>query len=318
MAYQNTSAEIRPEITSVLEEAIASDKYTIGLQLFPVVPVERSSGAYRKLTVNASELLKAGGDLKRGPKGSYPEVDWTWEKDSYDTYDRGIEQKIDDTIAADVAQSFDVEAQASKQLLRRVRLAHEQRVKAKLFDNTTFDAVNSTVAYTAVNTPTMDVPLDILSAIDRIKGRGEELNTMVLSRQAWNRVRLSDRLAKYFFGSLGGAQQITPQMFAEKFEVPTVLIGDAVVDTAQKGQAATLGYIWTNDFIWVGNVQGGDWSAGGAGRTIVWTGDTGGSTFVAESYRREEIRSDVLRVRSNMDEKVISARSGTLITTQYA
>lgn len=318
MAYQNTNAEIRHELVSVLEEALAADKYTIGLDLFPVVPVDRSSGEYRKLTVTASELLKAGGDLKRGPKGSYPEVDWTWEKDSYLTVDRGIEQKIDDVISADVAHAFDIESQASKQLLRRVRLAHEQRVKAKIFDSATFDAVNSTVAYTQANIATMDVPLDILTAVDRIRGRGEECNTMVLSRQAWNRVRLSDKLAKYFFGSLGGAQQITPQMFAEKFEIPNIRIGDAVADTAQKGQAASLGYIWTNDYIWIGNIQGGDFSAGGAGRTIVWTGDTGGALFVTETYRKEDIRSDVIRVRSNLDEKVVSPRSGTLITTQYA
>jgi hypothetical protein len=318
MAYSNTAAEIRPELNSVLEEALGADKSFIGLDLFPIFTVDRSSGEYRKLTVASTALLKAGGDLQRGPKGSYPQVDWTWEKDSYLTTDRGIEQFIDDVVAADVAHAFSVESQASKLLLRRVRFAHEQRIKAKTFDTSTFDAVNSSVAYTEANLATMDVPLDLISAVDRVRSRGEEVNTLALGRDAWNRVRRSDKLAKFFFGQLGGSQQITPQMFAEKFEIANIRIGDAVVDTAQPGIAASLSRIWTPDYIWVGNVQGGDYAEGGAGRTLIWTGDTGGSLFVTETYRKEDIRSDVVRVRSNTAEKVISARSGTLVTTQYA
>jgi hypothetical protein len=318
MAYQNTAAEIRPELNSVLEEALAADRYFIGLDLLPAFTVDRSSGEYRKLTVDATKLLKSGGDLKRGPKGSYPEVDWTWAKDSYLTVDRGIEQKIDDVVAADVAHAFSIEAQASKLLLRRVRLAHEQRVKAILFNTSTFDSVNSTTAYTEANLATMDAPADIIAATDRIRARGEECNTIVIGRQSWNRIRRSDRLAKFFFGQLGGSQQITPQMFAEKFEIPNIRIGDAVVDTAQDGQTASLSRIWTPDYIWIGNVQGGDFAAGGAGRTLIWTGDTGGELFVTETYRNEQIRSDVIRVRSNTDEKIVSARSGTLIATQFA
>jgi len=318
MAYSNTAAEIRPELNSVLEEALGADKSFIGLDLFPIFTVDRSSGEYRKLTVQSTKLLKGGGDLQRGPKGSYPQVDWTWEKDNYLTTDRGIEQFIDDVIANDVAHAFSIETQASKLLLRRVRLAHEQRIKAKLYNASTFDAVSSSVAYTETNLATIDVPLDIISATDRIRARGEEVNTIALGREVWNRVRRSDKLAKFFFGQLGGSQQITPQMFADKFEIASILIGDAVVDNAQDGQTASLSRVWTPDYIWVGNVQGGDYSAGGAGRTLIWTGDTDGSLFVSETYRKEDIRSDVIRVRSNTDEKVISPRSGTLITTQYA
>lgn len=318
MAYSNTAAEIRPELNSVLEEALGAEKSFIGLDLLPVFTVDRSSGEYRKLTVASTNLLKSGGDLQRGPKGSYPQVDWTWEKDSYLTIDRGIEQFIDDVLANDVAHAFSVEAQASKLLLRRVRLAHEQRTKAKIFSTEAFDAVNSVVAYTEANIATMDVPADIIAAVDRIRARAEECNTIVFGRESWNRVRRSDKLAKFFFGQLGGSQQITPQMFADKFEIANIRIGDAVVDTAQVGRPASLSRVWTPDYIWVGNVQGGDYSAGGAGRTLIWTGDTDGNLFVSETYRKEDIRSDVIRVRSNTDEKIVSPRSGTLITTQYA
>jgi hypothetical protein len=317
MAYQNTTAEIRPELTSVLEEALALDNYLIGLDILPVFQVDRSSGEYRKLTMTASELAKAG-DKERGPKSPYPEVDWTWEKDNYKTVDRGLTQKIDDSIANDVVQAFDLESQASKQLLRRIRLSHEQRVAAKIFNTSNFDAVNSTVAYTSVNKATMDFAEDVHAALNRIRARGESPNTMVLSRPVWDRVRTSDLLAKYFFGALGGGQQITLEMLAKNFQVGSVRIADAVVDTADKGQTAAMSYVWANTHVWIGEVQGGDFSVGGAGRTLVWTGDTGGAPFVTETYRDENVRSDVIRVRSNLDEKIVNARAGTLITTQFA
>ena len=317
MAYQNTAAEIRPELNSVLEEALAIDNYLIGLDILPVHTVDRSSGEYRKLTMTASELARSQ-DAVRASKSAYPEVDWTWEKDNYRTIDRGLIQKIDDVISADVSQAFDLEAQASKQLLRRVRLAHEQRVAAKVFNASNFDAVAAGAAYTLANKATMDFAEDTNAALKRIRMRGQNPNTMVLNRDVWDRVRTSDLLAKFFFGALGGGQQITLDMVAKNFGLQSVKIADAIYDTADKGKTASLAYIWANTHVWIGEVAGGDFAAGGAGRTLVWTGDTGGSTFVTETYRDEDKRSDVIRVRSNMDEKIVMANAGTLITTNFA
>ena len=122
-------------------------------------------------------------------------------------------------------------------------------------------------------------------------------------------------MANFLFGSLGGGQQITEAMLGKAFGIPNVLIGDATYDSSKKGQTAAPVYIWNNDYIWVGNVQGGDFSAGGAGRTVVWTGDAS-SLFVTETYRSEQNRSDVIRVRQHTDEKIVSTPSGTLIGTQ--
>ncbi|MEY4489003.1 MAG: hypothetical protein RIQ79_1511 [Verrucomicrobiota bacterium] len=317
MAYQNTTAEIRPELNSVLEEALAVDNFLIGLDIFPVFQVDRRTGQYRKLTLAASELLKAG-DTKRAPKTAYPEVDWTWELDSYATYDRGLTQKIDDSISNDVAHAFDLESQAAKQLLRRVRLSHEQRVSAATFNTSNFDSANSTVAYTAANLATIDFIEDVKIRLNALRARGEYPNTMVIPRGVWDRVRKADLTAKFFFGSLGGGKNVTLDMLMGEFMLQSIKIADAVVDTADKGQTPSVSYIWANTHVWIGDVKGGDFGGGGAGRTLVWSGDTGGSTFVSETYRDENIRSDVLRVRSNMDEKVVSSKAGTLIVTQYA
>lgn len=315
--YTNPTAEIRPELNAVLEEAQAADNYFIHDKVFPIHPVERNTGEFRKITVTASELLKMG-DTTRAPKSGYGQVDRTFVKDSYRTVDRGLEEDIDDVHASEVANAFSLEATSSKLLLRRIRLGMESRVAAKVQDPANFDSSDTTVPYTAANIANIDFAADIQAAIKRIQMRGEAANTLVLNRDLFDRIRLTDKFAKFLFGALGGGQKITGQMLGEAFGIPNVLIGDATFDSSDKGQKPNFEYIWKPSYMFLGNVQGGDLQAGGVGRTLIWTGDTGGSLFVSETYRKEAVRSDCIRVRSNTDEKVVSPPSGTLIKTNFA
>ena len=315
--YINPTAEIRPELTAVVEEAAASDSYFIGLKVFPIFPSERDSGEYYKITKSASEVQKKN-ITERAAKAPYGKVDRTFEKDSFVCRDRGIEEDLDDTVTAKLNNFFPLEVTTSKLLLRSVMLDHEIRVADAVFNTGNFDSVNSTVAYTVANKATMDFAIDVQAAIKRVKKRGELVNSIIMNRDVFDRIRTSELFAKFLFGPLGGGQQITEDMLGKAFSIPNVLIADATVDSSKKGQTAAADYIWSPNYIWVGNVMGGDFSAGGAGRTIVWTGVDGGGFAVTETYRKEDIRSDCIRVRTHTTEKVISAPSGTLIATQWA
>lgn len=314
--YRNADAVIRPELNAVVEEAASADKYFIGTRVFPVYNSPRKTGEFMKITKSASEVQKKNITL-RSQKGPYGRVDRTYEKDNFACVDRGLEELIDDSVAVELENFFSLEAVTSKLLLRSIMIDHEIRVAAEVFNTSNFDSTAATVAYTEANLATINFPLDIQNAIKLVKKRGEEVNTLVLNRNVFDRIRRSTLMASFLFGPLGGGQQITEDMLGKAFGIPNVLIADATYDSSNKGQTAAADYIWSSSYIWVGNVQGGDFSAGGAGRTIVWTGDAN-SLFVTETYRSEQNRSDVIRVRQHTDEKVISAPSGTLIATSYA
>jgi hypothetical protein len=314
--YLNPTALIRPELSAVVEEAAFADNYFIGLQVFPVYNSERDTGEYYKITKSASELQKKN-VTERAAKSPYGKVDRTFEKDSFTCKDRGIEEDLDDTVTAKLANFFSTEQVTSRLLLRSIMLDHEARVAAEVFNASNFDANNAAVAYTEANLATINFPLDLQNAIKLVKKRGEMVNAVIMNRDVFDRVRRSTLLSSFLFGPLGGGQQVTQEMLAKAFGVERLLIADATVDTSKKGQTAAAGYIWGSNYVWVGNIQGGDFAAGGAGRTIVWTGDAS-STFVTETYRKEDIRCDCIRVRTHTTEKVISAPSGTLITTNYA
>ena len=104
---------------------------------------------------------------------------------------------------------------------------------------------------------------------------------------------------------------------AQALGVDKLLVGKAPMNANKKGQSYSGGLVWADTYIAVMNIQGGDFLAGGAGRTIQWTLDTTG-LFTPESYRDNAIRSDVMRVRQHTDEVIIDATCVELITTSYA
>ena len=110
---------------------------------------------------------------------------------------------------------------------------------------------------------------------------------------------------------------MTEELVAQALGIAQILVGRASYSTARKGANVTdasLSYIWTPDYLWMGEVKGGAPEEGGAGRTFLWTGDSP-ELFTVESYRREDIRSDVVRVRQDTDEKIVNAASGLLLVT---
>lgn len=319
--YPNSGATIRADLNSVVEEARSAEKFFIGSRLLPELGVDVKSGTYPKLTKSISELLKPG-DTRREAGGSYGKVTRAWTNDTYDTVDRGLEEAIDDVHKKDLARFFDAEANAARWVNRAMALSYEIRVAAEIFHATTWGSpTNSTVAYTEGNIATLDLPLDLMLAIERVADNAEEPNTIVLSADVYNRVRRSTLLKNFLVGSNIPSANITETTIQQAFAangITQVLIGRARYDSAVKKttQTYSAAKVWSNTYIWVGRVESGDFMNGGAGRTLVWNAE--GGLFVTESYRKEEIRSDMVRVRQHTQEKIVDASCGTLIATQYS
>jgi len=313
----NSGAIFRGDLLTYVEEAARADELPIGTQVFPVYGVDLQQGQYPKFRIAAGELLNDESTL-RSPGGTYGRVARKYEKDTYSCVDRGIEELVDDEQKRNISRFFSSEVIAAKLCLRSMTIAHERRVAAALYDSSTFTATNAIVAYTNANLATIDFVGDVLSAIDRLIQKGVVANTVVMSQQVYTRIRRSTILQNYLRGNRpsDSQQMIRKEDVAAAFGLSQCLVGRMPYNAGKKGQAASLSQIWPNTYVWVGAVEGGDPFAGGAGRTFVWNAE--GGIFVTESYRDEQRRSDVVRVRHNTAEKVIDSTSGELITTNWA
>ena len=142
---------------------------------------------------------------------------------------------------------------------------------------------------------------------------------MIMSANVYERVRRTTLLQNQFYGVVSntGGRLLDEKQIALAFGVDNVYIGRAAYNTANKNKSYSGSFIVPDTKIVVANVASGQFTAGGLGRTLVWSDDAPGG-FVSESYRDEARRSNVLRVRMNTAEKVIDANAAVRITTTYS
>lgn len=321
--YPTSGATIRGDLNIKVEEAAQADQFFIADLVMPPMPVDTKSGTYPKLEIAAGALLSAGSTV-RAADGSYGEVTRQFTSDTYDTIDRGLESRVDDANAKDVGRFFNLEAAEAKWTMRNVKLDREIRVQAAIFNATNFGAgTNSTVAYTEANLATIDLPADILAAIERVEDAGELANTIIIPESVLNRVKRSTKLQSWIRGTLTGETQtpINATSLAKSFAdhgIERCLIGRSRYNSAKKGQAKSISKIWPVTYIWVGHVNPGASTPedGGAGFTLVWNKE--GGLYVTETYRDEKRRSNMVRVRQHTTEKITNGNAGTMVTTQYS
>ena len=321
--YRNTAAETRPELLSVVMEAQHADDKFIAEMLLPVYPTETRVGDYLKIDKGTGGLLDSeeantADALLRAPGTGYKQTGRTFTKDGFNCKDRGLEEPVDDTNKADIARFFDAEAAAARLCHRNVRLGYEVRVKNAIFNPTNFGAgLTPLVPYTVANQTTVNFIEDMKTAIRVVGKRGEAPNTAAMNKNLWDYIQGSTLIRTFFFGANGGNAAVTRELVANYLGLSMILVGEASYSTAKKLATVTdakLAYVWPASSIWIGEVKGGAPEEGGAGRTFLWTGDSP-ELFTVETYRKEEIRSDVIRVRQDTDEKIVSGAAGVLITT---
>lgn len=324
--YKNTDAIIRPELQVTVQEALEADKFFIADKIFPLWPSKTETGTYRKIKKNTGGVLRMTGSDQtlRAPRTPYKEVDRTYEKASYTCRDRGLTEVVDDSTQADLNRFFDAEETATRLTLADILRAQEKRVADKVMDESVWGKADAVVAYTEALLSTIDIAQDIEEAIARVQKRGELVNTIILSRNIWKRIRRTTKLRQYIYGDNAGGKIITKDVFLSTFQdsapITSLHIAEAVYSTAKDNQDVTdarLAYIWGDSHIWLGNVSEGDPNMGGAGRVIYWEEDAE-FNYVVETYRDEPRRSDVVRVRQNNEEHVVNECAGTLIKTNYA
>lgn len=320
--YSNSAAIFRGDIAGVVEQAKDFEAGLIGTGVMPILDVPVRAGQYPSFVLKEGQLLKS--DMKtRSPYSAYARGTRAFVQDTYTALEYGYEEAVDDTVTLDVARFFDAEVIAAKLAKRKLLLAHELRVAAKIFDSGTFTATNSSVAYTTANLGTFDAGQDVQEAIDRLLSKGESTSNLkvVIPYPVWTRIRASTKFQNRLRGTGLSTDTIlnaSTQAAAEVFGVSEVLIGRASYDAAPEGVAFSASNVWANTFIWVGSVTqaSAGYFGGGAAFTLSWA--EYGPAIGVSTYREEAIKSNIVRASQYTAEKVVNANAGQLVTTQYS
>jgi hypothetical protein len=109
---------------------------------------------------------------------------------------------------------------------------------------------------------------------------------------------------------------VTSEIIAAIFGMDRIVVPGAGVNTANPGQAPTLGYIWGKDVVlaWVPARPGLKTPA--YAYEFVW-GYPGGGPQIVDRWREENRGADLIRVRRRYDHKIIAVDSNGLSIAGY-
>lgn len=237
---------IVPELTAIAvaykQPGLIADK------VLPYVPVNTTEFRYKKYAVADDFTVPA---TLVGRKGAPQQVEFGETEVTDSVQDHALDAPVPN---ADVEAFERARAQgmtgATDPMFRPTSMVMELGMLAR--EKRTADLVFNAANYAVGNKSTLG-PGSYFSD-DAVKPHNvitDALDTMIMrpniavfGRTAWSKTSRNPNLVKAIYGQGTEQGQVSRQAFADLFELEEVLVGDGWVNTAKKGQAATMVRIW--------------------------------------------------------------------------
>lgn len=314
-------ATLRPDLAeSFMEFDLEADAAgMVAPQVFPIVEVQKQAGNFGKIPL---EQLLQQRETKRAPGSGYNRSNFSFDDAQYACVEHGTEEVVDDREAKMYADYFDAEVISTMRAYGEVLRNAEQRVADSVFNASTWTGSALTTAVSnewddAANaTPIVNVEAAVQAVYDN---SGLWANALIVNRKVFRNLRnceeIIERINSAGAGNPSKASDVTAAMLSQVFDLDYIIVGGTSKNSAIEGQSASVGQIWSDEYAMVCKVATGpDFREACIGRTFHWSedGSTPGGTI--ETYREEQTRGNVVRVRHDVDEIVLYAEAGHLLS----
>ena len=307
----------RPDLGALVYEYVmnAADRGFICLDMLPIFDVQEQSADYPVIPFEALLKLQT---TARAPRGAYSRGDYEFETGTYACKENGWEEPVDDVERKLYRRFFDAEVVAALRATDIVLRSQEARVSAKVF-NTGNIAATSAVTIEWDTAATCTPREDVATAKEAMRAAGQpEPNVLVISKKVFNKLMLAKQVTdafKYTSPFETAPFETKKRLLAMFLDMDRILVGGAIKDSAKKGKAISAADIWDDEYAGLLKVSSGgqDLREPCIGRTFLWTADSP-QNIVTESYREEQTRSDVYRVRQYTDEAFVFTGAGYLLS----
>lgn len=309
---------LRPDLAAFLQFDLESEKNGyVATRVMPVIDTALQSDNPGRIPL--AQLLQAG-NTNRSSGGGYARGKYTFEKFTYACEEHGWEEPVDDRQRKQYQHLFDAEKVATARAFSKVLRNAEQRVASAVFNATTFSSYTAAVS-TEWSTVATATPLtDVNTAVNAVyNNSGLWANALIVNRKVFRNLRrcaqVIDAIEASGAGSAAKQSDITADMLAQVFDLDYVIVAGTSKNSATEGQTATPAQIWDSEYAMVCRVAtSNDIQEPCLARMFHWTED--GSTIggTVEQYRDETIRSDIYRVRHDVDEVIMYAAAGYLLS----
>lgn len=315
MPAPSSTSFIRPDLMQSFYEfdLMASMRGFVGPQVLPFFPVQLQAGQFSLLPVEAMLQERR---TQRASGAHYARQDWEFEQASFATQEYGAEEILDDRERNIYAYAFDFEQVNAMRAMDAVLRAYEKRVAdATLNDTASF---TNTAVGTAWSVPTSATPVaDVLTEVTSFKNAAGVLpNAIILSDVVLRNLQTCDEIIdRLKYSGVDDPKKVTPAMLAALWGVERVIIPDVMRNSANPGQAVSFSNIWSSTSVMLARLcTTGDLREPGLGRSFHWIGDGSSEGGTVETYRDESRRSNVIRCRIDVQEKILYTRMARRLT----
>jgi len=335
MPYPKTGSErARPDLADTLYEfnLVANMASMVGFEVLPIREVQLFTGTFGR--VEAKQLLKRhanaassppGYEYQRAPRSAYAQDDATFTEDSWKTIEHGLEAPVDDFEKNAYRSYFEQEAFTTMRINNQLMTACEQRIAGIAFDTVTFAPgqnrgvvlSNAWDDYTSA-TPIDDVLTGMMAIYDN---SGIWPDSMVMNKKTWLHLIRTDQIRERIHAQGSGdpdrAGRITKSQVAEILQIGNIIVAGGTKDGANPNAAFAPEQIWGPHCLLYKKAMTRDLREIGLGRTFHWALDGSLPNGYVEDYRDPEIRGTKIRVRQQLQEKLLYADVGYLMQTTY-
>jgi len=269
----NAPFPIQPELTAI---AIAyRNNRMIADDVLPRVLVGKQEFKYLKHTLADGFTLP---DTKVGRKSRPNEIEFSATEVTDSTGDYGLDDPIPQADIDNAPPNYDPLGKSTEQLTNLILLDREVRTAGLVFDANNYAAANKIAlsGTTQWSDYTNSDPIGVIQAgLDACIMRP---NVMVIGRAAFTKLASHPKIVKAVLGNAGDSGIARRQDIASLLELDEVLVGEGWVNTAKKGQAATLVRVWGKHCSLILRDKNADTRSGlSFGLTAQWGGRIAGS-----------------------------------------
>lgn len=340
MPYPATGTERpRPDLADTLFEfdMAANMAGFVAYDAFPIIEVMEYKGDFgrvllkemikRPTTATSSEPGKA---YLRAPRSAYATEETSFTKDEYETEEYGLEGFVDEWERNAYRSYFEAETFTTQWVQHQLLTETEIRVESAIFDTTTFTpGTNSAVDLTAAPTrqwndfanadPIKQVRDAKFSVFNR---SGMWPDSIIMNQFAWEYLIETDDIRQRVHSQGSGSEDrnllITQNIVAQILGLENVFVAGGAVDSANPNQAAAPAQLWGPHASVYKQARTNNLREVCLGRSFHWAIDDSMPRGYVEDYWQDATRSRKIRVRHQVENRMLYSNVGYLIQGAYA
>lgn len=285
------------KILSQFSQRYTNSNYIAEKILLPLSVKEKSGNFAQYGTENLRIYSDA---VFRAPGTRANSVDYSVSQGSYTCRERALEKRVPDEFVNNSDDPYDPKRDAVSTIMDNIWANQEYALASYMGDHSNITQYTQLSGTDQWSDYTNSDPFDdIETGSETIRSAtGQKPNTIAMGHAVFSKLKYHPDIREQlkYTGSANLSNSALIQAMKDLFDVTEVLVGDAVYNSADEGQTASIADIWGKDF-WLFYKN----------PTPTFMKSTLGYTFydvprMVDTYREESHKSDVVRVRYSYDQ----------------